>query len=249
MSSILPDLTGNPKGVMIKHGAVNNFLQSMKRYPGFNEDDNLLAVTTLSFDIAGLELYLPLISGGCVVIAGKTDTIDGKAIQSLIEKHNITVMQATPTTWKIMIDAGWKNTHGLKMLCGGEAFSKDLADKMLVRGGELWNMYGPTETTIWSSVKKIERDDSKVLIGYPIANTKFYVVDKNLRRVPIGVVGELLIGGKGLAEGYLKQGDLTQSRFIENFIDNDGYLYRTGDLVKFHSDGNIEFLGRNDFQV
>ena len=241
--------TGNPKGVMIKHGAVNNFLQSMKKHPGFNESDSLLAVTTVSFDIAGLELYLPLISGGCVVIADKAETIDGKALLNLIEKHNITVMQATPSTWKIMIDAGWKNTPGLKMLCGGEAFSKDLADKMLERGGELWNMYGPTETTIWSSVKKIERSDSKILVGHPIANTKFYVVDKNLSRVPIGVVGELLIGGKGLAEGYFNREDLTRSKFIENSIDSDGYLYRTGDLVKYHSDGNIEFLGRNDFQV
>ncbi len=241
--------TGNPKGVMINHGAVNNFLQSMKEHPGFNENDNLLAVTTLSFDIAGLELYLPLISGGCVVIADKADTIDGKALINLIEKHNITVMQATPSTWKIMIDAGWKNTPSLKMLCGGEAFSKDLAYKMLERGGELWNMYGPTETTIWSSVKNIKLDESRVLIGKPIANTKFYVVDKNLSRVPIGVVGELLIGGKGLAGGYFNREDLTRSKFIENSIDSDGYLYRTGDLVKYHSDGNIEFLGRNDFQV
>ena len=241
--------TGNPKGVMIKHGAVNNFLQSMKKHPGFNENDNLLAVTTLSFDIAGLELYLPLISGGCVVIADKAETIDGKALINLIEKHNITVMQATPSTWKIMIDAGWKNTPSLKMLCGGEAFSKDLACKMLERGGELWNMYGPTETTIWSSVKNIKLDESRVLIGKPIANTKFYVVDKNLSRVPIGVAGELLIGGKGLAGGYFNREDLTRSKFIENSIDSDGYLYRTGDLVKYHSDGNIEFLGRNDFQV
>ena len=241
--------TGNPKGVMITHSAVNNFLQSMKRYPGFNEDDNLLAVTTVSFDIAGLELYLPLISGGCVIIADKTDTIDGKALLNLIVKHNVTVMQATPSTWKIMLDAGWKNTPWLKMLCGGEAFSKDLADKMLERGGELWNMYGPTETTIWSAIKKIERKHSKTLIGLPIANTKFYVVDKNLKCVPIGIAGELLIGGKGLASGYFNRKDLTQDKFIPDFVKNDGYLYRTGDLVKYDSDGNIEFLGRNDFQV
>ena len=241
--------TGNPKGVMIKHIAVNNFLQSMKSYPGFNESDNLLAVTTVSFDIAGLELYLPLVTGGCVTIADKTETMDGKALLRLIEKHNITVMQATPSTWKIMLDAGWESTPGLKMLCGGEAFSKDLADKMLERGRELWNMYGPTETTIWSSVKKIERYDTKILIGHPIANTKFYVVDKDLKNVPIGVVGELLIGGKGLASGYLNREDLTQNKFLQNFYGNDGFLYRTGDLVKYHPDGNIEFLGRNDFQV
>ena len=241
--------TGNPKGVMIKHSAVNNFLQSMKRYPGFNENDNLLAVTTLSFDIAGLEIYLPLISGACVVIADKADTIDGKALLSLIEKNNVTVMQATPSTWKIMLEAGWENTPGLKMLCGGEAFSKDLADKMLERGGELWNMYGPTETTIWSSVKKIEKTDSKILIGHPIANTKFYVVDKDLKCVPIGIVGELLIGGKGLASGYLNRDNLTQNKFTQSFNNYDGYVYRTGDLVKFHPDGNIEFIGRNDFQV
>lgn len=241
--------TGNPKGVMIEYRAVNNFLESMKMNPGFGENDNLLAITTMSFDISGLEFYLPLISGGCLVIADKSDTVDGKALLKLISKHNITVMQATPSTWKIMIESGWKRTPNLKMLCGGEAFSKDLASKILERGDELWNMYGPTETTIWSSVNKINKYDSKILIGRPIANTKFYVVDKALNRVPIGVAGELLIGGKGLARGYLNNEELTQKNFIQVLGISEEYLYRTGDLVKYHLDGNIEFLGRSDFQV
>jgi bacillaene biosynthesis, polyketide synthase / nonribosomal peptide synthetase PksJ/BaeJ len=242
--------TGNPKGVMIGHHSVVNFLQSMSTKPGFTENDILLAVTTISFDIAGLELFLPLISGGQIVIAGKEDTVDGKSLLNIIDNQKITVLQATPSTWKIMLEADWGKTPKLKMLCGGEAFSKDLADKILDKGNELWNMYGPTETTIWSSVNKIEKDDKEVLIGVPIANTQFYIVDKYLNPVPIGVAGELLIGGEGLARGYWGRKELTEEKFVMKPIFNETRrLYRTGDLVRYRPNGSIEFLGRIDFQV
>lgn len=242
--------TGNPKGVMIENQAFLNFLYSMSKHLGFYKNDVLLAVTTISFDIAGLELFLPLINGGQVVIAAKSDTFDGKAILDLIAHNKVNYLQATPSTWKMMLETGWKMTPDLKMLCGGENYSKELADKMLESGYELWNMYGPTETTIWSSVHKIERGDRKVLIGAPIANTQFFVVDKNLNPVPIGVAGELLIGGVGLARGYLGRKELTEEKFIvKSFFNKSRRLYRTGDIVRYHSDGKIEFLGRTDSQV
>ena len=242
--------TGKPKGVMLEHSAVVNFLISMKNEPGLTQDDILLAVTTISFDIAVLELFLPLITGAKVVIASKDEAIDGNLLLKLIEQCKATVLQATPATWKLMIEAAWENTPNLKMLCGGEPLSRNLANMMLVRGGELWNMYGPTETTIWSSVEKIEPGNAPILIGPPIANTQFYVVDKEMEPVPIGVSGELLIGGDGLARGYLNRPNLTADRFIKNpFSNSDSRIYRTGDLARFRPNGVVEFLGRLDFQV
>ena len=242
--------TGKPKGVMIEHRSVVNFLFSMQKEPGFTEDDVLMAVTTISFDIAVLELFLPLITGGKIVIASNSETIDGNLLMALIERTNATVMQATPATWKLMIEAGWEKTPNLKMLCGGEPLPRDLANKMLERGGELWNMYGPTETTIWSSVQKIEAGNDPILIGPPIANTQFYVVDKEMEPVPIGVAGELLIGGDGLSRGYLNRSNLTAERFIKNpFPNSHARIYRTGDLARFRPNGEVEFLGRLDFQV
>src|SRR2546430_973532 len=149
-----------------------------------------------------------------------------------------------------MIEAGWEKTPALKMLCGGEALPRELANRLLERGGKLWNMYGPTETTIWSSVQRIEPGNDPILIGPPIANTQFYIVDKEMEPVPIGVAGELLIGGDGLSRGYLNRPDLTAERFIENpFSQTASCLYRTGDLARFRSNGTVEFLGRLDFQV
>jgi amino acid adenylation domain-containing protein len=242
--------SGKPKGVMIEHIAVVNFLTSMQNIPGINDKDILLAVTTISFDISVLELFLPLVTGAKVVIAGKNEVVDGNLLLNLIKKTGTTILQATPSTWKLMIEAGWKRTASLKMLCGGEALPKDLATKMLERGKELWNMYGPTETTVWSSVKKIEKGPDPIFIGPPVANTQFYVVDKNMQPVPIGVSGELLIGGLGLARGYLNRPELNKEKFIKNpFSDLSPRLYRTGDLVRYLSNGDIEFLGRTDFQV
>jgi aspartate racemase len=241
--------TGQPKGVMIEHRSIVNFLLSMKTKPGISANDFLLAVTTISFDIAALELFLPLISGAKIYLANKIQAGDGYLLKKIIDKMNISIIQATPATWKLLIEAGWGKTPGLKMLCGGEAFSHDLAIQLLERGESLWNMYGPTETTVWSSVNKIE-NNSSVLIGPPISNTRFYIVDKFNQITPIGVPGELLIGGAGIARGYLKRESLNAEKFISDKISGNGErLYRTGDLVKYNPDGNIQFLGRLDFQV
>jgi amino acid adenylation domain-containing protein len=242
--------TGRPKGVMIEHRSAVNFLTSMQKEPGFNENDVLLAVTTVSFDIAAMELLLPLITGGMVVMARKDEVVDGHLLLKLIERRGVTTLQATPATWKLLIDAGWRSTPRLRMLCGGEPLPRELANQMLKRGGELWNMYGPTETTIWSSVQKIELGSDPVLIGPPIANTQFYIVDRKMQPVPIGVPGELLIGGDGLSRGYLNHADLSAERFVVSpFINSGCRVYRTGDLARFRSNGAIEFLGRLDFQV
>ena len=242
--------TGNPKGVIIEHKSLVNFLLSMKQRPGISPEDVLLAVTTISFDIAGLEIFLPLISGAKVILASKKVAGNGKLLNQLILKNKVSILQATPSTWKLLIDAGWDKTPGLKMFCGGEAFSKGFAESLLERGKELWNMYGPTETTIWSSVNKIEPNDAEIYIGKPIANSEFYVVDKDLNPVPIGVAGELLIGGAGLARGYLNNGELTSEKFLPDHIKgSSGKLYRTGDRVKYNKSERIQFLGRLDYQV
>lgn len=239
--------TGRPKGVEISHEALGNFLHSMKLEPGLCEDDVLLAVTTLSFDIAGLELWLPLICGARTVIAERKTAVDGRALIDIIEKQSITVLQATPITWHLLIESGWKGGKRLKALCGGEAFPPDLADELHSRCKEVWNMYGPTETTVWSTCEKLEKGEP-ITIGRPIGNTQIYIVNKQFEMQPVGVAGELLIGGKGLAKGYLNRPDLTEERFINNPF-GMGRLYRTGDLAKRNDDGTIECLGRMDHQV
>lgn len=243
--------TGKPKGVQIPHRPVVNFLLSMLRAPGLTKEDRLLSVTTLSFDIAVLELFLPLITGARVIIVPKEVTLDGKLLLERLVNRKVTAMQATPSTWRLLIEAGWKDQVKLKMMCGGEALPRDLANQLIERGKELWNMYGPTETTIWSAVNKIENTGGPVVIGPPIANTQFYILDKNLQPVPIGVPGELHIGGEGLARGYFKKPELTSDKFIKNPFRNepDARMYKTGDLTRFLHDGTIEFLGRLDFQV
>jgi amino acid adenylation domain-containing protein len=242
--------TGKPKGVQITHRALVNFLESMSREPGLNGQDTLLAVTTLSFDIAGLELWLPLTRGAKVIIAPHETVLDGRALARLLESSGATIMQATPTTWRLLLETGWQGNPNLKILCGGEAWSSELANPLHGKCASLWNMYGPTETTIWSAACKIERDE-EVVIGSPIANTQFYVLDRNLQPVPVGVAGELWIGGDGLARGYLNRPELTTEKFRPNpFVMEPGArMYRTGDLARFRSDGKIEFLGRLDYQV
>ncbi len=242
--------TGKPKGVQIPHRAVVNFLASMRREPGLNAADALLAVTTLSFDIAGLELWLPLTAGARVVVASREDAADGVQLARLISESGATMMQATPVTWRLLLQSGWGGNPKLKILCGGEALAPDLAAQLVSLCGEVWNMYGPTETTIWSAACRVKRDEP-VVIGRPIANTDFYVVDQRLQPAPIGVPGELLIGGDGVARGYLNRPELTAEKFIANPFSAkpDARLYRTGDLVRYLPDGNIEFLGRMDFQI
>jgi amino acid adenylation domain-containing protein len=241
--------TGKPKGVEISHKAIVNFLLSMQREPGFTADDILLAVTTLSFDIAGLELYLPLITGGRVVIASREDTHDPSRLMKHLREAEITVMQATPATWRGLIQAGWTGTPNLKVLCGGEALPSDLAEELLSRCGELWNMYGPTETTVWSTVHKVTSGAGSVPIGHPIANTQLYVLNAQRGLTPQGVSGELYIGGDGLARGYLHRPELTEERFVPSPFEPGARLYRTGDLARWLSDGTVECLGRVDNQV
>jgi amino acid adenylation domain-containing protein len=243
--------TGKPKGVQIPHRALVNFLTTMSERPGFAADDVLLAVTTLSFDIAGLELYLPLVTGGLVVVAPQEATSDPRELARMIDMFGVTTMQATPTTWRMLVDSGWPGKVGLKALCGGEALPLALADALVERGLELWNMYGPTETTIWSTITPITTRGEPLTIGRPIANTTLHVLDEATQPVPVGVPGELHIGGAGLARGYRGRPDLTAERFIRHPLDSDrdARIYKTGDLVRYREDGEVEFLGRLDNQV
>ena len=242
--------TGTPKGVMIPRSALVNLLLSMAQIPGIRSTDTLLAVTTTSFDISILELLLPLVSGARSVIATSSQAADAKELLRLIQKHDVTVMQATPATWHLLLESGWEGKADLRIFCGGEALTSELAAKLLPRCQELWNMYGPTETTIWSSTERITSAD-KIFLGPPIANTQFYVLDDQHQPVAPGNCGELLIGGEGLARGYLKRPELTAEKFIAN--PNGGgtssRLYRTGDLVRCRPEGTLEFLGRLDQQV
>jgi amino acid adenylation domain-containing protein len=240
--------TGRPKGVQIPHHAVVNFLQSMRREPGLTAADVLLAITTLSFDIAGLELLLPLTTGAKVVVVPREIAMDGSELAGLLQASGATVMQATPATWRLLLAAGWQGSPTLKILCGGEPLPPDLAQDLLPRCAELWNMYGPTETTIWSTCTRVRKPDD-VHIGRPIANTEIYILDPHLNPVPIGVPGELMIGGHGLARGYLNRPELTAEKFIPHPFKREARLYRTGDLAKYLPAGNIVCLGRLDFQV
>jgi amino acid adenylation domain-containing protein len=241
--------SGRPKGVMVEHRALINFLRSMQTEPGFTADDVLVSVTTVSFDIAGLEIFLPLVSAAKLVIATKPETLDGHLLLDLLRRSEATVLQATPSTWKLLLDAEWNGAPDLKMLCGGEPLPQTLAEALITRGRELWNMYGPTETTIWSSALRLA-PDAPVLIGPPIANTRFYVVDQYLEPAALGVPGELLIGGDGLARGYLGRDDLTSERFTTwSSGGSPERVYRTGDRVRLLPNGCYEFLGRLDFQV
>ena len=243
--------TGRPKGVQIIHRAVVNLLFSMREQPGLGAEDTLLAVTTLSFDIAALELFLPLVIGARVIVASRDVVVDGMALMETLTRTCTTVMQATPVTWRLLLTAGWQGNHLLKILCGGEALPLELAQLLLPKVASLWNLYGPTETTIWSSACEIKPGKEPISIGRPIANTQIYLLDGHLQPVPVGVPGELFIGGDGLARGYLNRPELTAERFIPHpFSDESGArLYRTGDLARYRVDGTIEHLGRLDFQV
>ena len=242
--------TGEPKGVEIRHRNLANILSAMAREPGFTPRDKLLAVTTISFDIAALELFLPLVAGGQVEVAQASELRDGFALRRRLERSRATVMQATPSTWAMLIEAGWSSNRGLRVLCGGEAVTPALADGLVMRAKEVWNVYGPTETTIWSSYDRIQ-SGHPITIGRPIANTQFYVVDGSGHTVPIGVPGELLIGGGGLARGYLRRTELTAEKFIANpfSCEPGARLYKTGDLVRRLPGGAVEYLGRLDHQI
>ncbi len=242
--------TGKPKGVQVTHGAVVNLLTSAGRTLNFKSDDKLLSVTTLSFDIAALEIFLPLISGGQLILATHETTVDGIKLADLIESSQATVMQGTPTIWRLLIESGWTGNQELRILCGGEALSRTLADALLSRADEVWNFYGPTETTIWSTAWKVI-PDAPIAIGRPLANTQLYILDNQLQPVPVGVAGELHIGGDGLARGYLGRPELTTAKFIANPFsqDHESRLYKTGDWARYQPDGTVQCLGRIDQQV
>ena len=243
--------TGNPKGVEISHQALTNFLISIKNKQDFQSHDILYSITTYSFDISILEFFAPLISGAGVFIASKEKLDNMALLKEEFEYINPTIIQATPSFYQMLFDAGWKGNKNLKILCGGENLNKSLAEKLLMNSKVLWNMYGPTETTVWSSAKKIEKPSDVSNIGTPINNTQIYIVDKNLNRVPKNVIGRIFIGGDGLAKGYYKNQELTRKKFISNpFLSTkSAEIYETGDLGRWNEDGEIEFFGRNDFQV
>ena len=243
--------TGKPKGVEIPRGALTNLLWSMRDWLALGERDCLLAVTTISFDIAGVDMWLPLLVGARLVIASRDEAVDGEALCKKLDKESITFLQATPVTWRLLFAAGWRGKADLQAVSTGEALPQDLAVALEPVVQRLWNLYGPTETTIWSTGYGVRDGNVPVLIGRPVANTECYVLDENRRPVPMGVVGELYIGGDGLARGYLGRPELTAEKFVPNpFGTQPGArMYRTGDLVRYQSDGNLVCLGRSDHQV
>jgi amino acid adenylation domain-containing protein len=241
--------TGAPKGVVVTHGNAVAFLSAMAAEPGCGPGDTLLSVTTPSFDIFGLEIFLPLTTGGRVVLAGRDDATDGGRLSELIARERVTMMQATPAIWRLLCDAGWAGDGRLKMLCGGEALPPALAGSLISRGGPLWNLYGPTETTIWSTVARLADAGPPVPIGKPIGNTRVYVLDPGMRPVPIGIRGEIVIAGAGVARGYLGAPALTAQRFVPDPFRQGGRMYRTGDLGQWLPDGQLEYLGRADGQL
>jgi amino acid adenylation domain-containing protein len=243
--------TGKPKGVMIENQSLVNFLVAMADVLKFTADDSILALTTFSFDISYLEMYLPLTKGGKVIVASRTSAMDGFLLQAMIDNYRPSFMQATPATWQLLIDCGWKNKENITILTGGEAISETLKESLTTLSDQkVWNLFGPTETTIWSTIKEL-RTGEKVTIGKPINNTQTYILDERLQIVPIGVKGELCIGGDGVGRGYLNREELTREKFVENpFVSQSASkLYKTGDVARWLPDGNIEYLGRVDSQV
>jgi amino acid adenylation domain-containing protein len=244
--------TGRPKGVQLTQRALINLLTSMQKLLGVTKQDVWLAVTSLSFDIATLELCLPLLTGGRVVLVSRETAADGAVLSVCLRECGASIMQATPASWRMLVEAGWTGNGRLKILCGGEALKRELAHALMARcdGGIVWNGYGPTETTIYSLLSVVE-DEGRITIGRPLANTQVYVLDAHMQPVPVGVAGELYIGGDGLARGYLKRPELTAERFIPDpfSMASGARMYRTGDLARYLRDGAIEYVGRNDFQV
>jgi amino acid adenylation domain-containing protein len=243
--------TGQPKGVMVPRRALNNLLCSVRDWFHFGPRDVLLALTTIAFDIAGVDVWLPLLVGARMLMVDRGTAMDEQLLRDIIQREDVTFLQGTPAIWKLLIDSGWQGKADLQAVCTGEAMPKDLAAKLVPLVACLWNMYGPTEATIWSTGYMFSSSDDPILIGRPIANTQIYILDEYLAPTPIGVPGELYIGGDGLADGYLHQPELTADRFVADPFSNrsGARLYKTGDLARYRSDGNIECLGRNDDQI
>jgi amino acid adenylation domain-containing protein len=243
--------TGKPKGVRVPQRAVVNFLEAMRDAPGLRIDARLAAVTTLSFDIAVLELLLPLAAGAEIVLVSREDAGDGVALRALLERHRVDTMQATPATWRLLLESGWRGGPQWTALCGGEALPADLAEALLPRVGALWNMYGPTETTVWSTCLQIQAGQGDILVGRPIANTRVHILDSNGAERPIGAVGEIIIAGAGVTLGYHARPELTAEKFVPDprAPGADATMYRTGDLGRWRSDGWLQHLGRLDQQI
>jgi amino acid adenylation domain-containing protein len=245
--------TGKPKGVCVPHRAVANLMQTMQREPGITAEDRLAAVTTLSFDMAVPEVMLPLAAGAEIVIVQREVAMDGNRLRTLLESESITILQATPGMWRLLLDAQWSGARGFRAWIGAEPVPADLSLELLDRSSELWNLYGPTETTVWSTVWRMERPRIAargVSIGRPMANTGVWILDNNLQPCPIGVPGEICISGMGVTLGYLDRPELTAERFVTTAIDGvDTLIYRSGDRGRWRNDGLLEHMGRFDFQV
>jgi amino acid adenylation domain-containing protein/thioester reductase-like protein len=242
--------TGKPKGVMVPHRALSNFLRAMQRAPGLRTGDVVLALTSLAFDIAALELLLPLCVGATIVVAPQAWQLDGAALSRGLAASAVDVVQATPTMWQMLLATSAPRLAGLRALCGGEAMPPTLARELLSRAAEVWNLYGPTETTIWSTVHRLAEPDACVSLGRPIDNTAIYLLDADGAQVAVGAPGELYIGGAGVARGYLGQPALTAERFVPDpFAGSGARMYRTGDLARVADTGELELIGRGDQQV
>jgi amino acid adenylation domain-containing protein len=243
--------TGKPKGVQVTHRSLTNFIHAMSQAPGIRRSDRVLSVAPISFDIAAMDMFLPLCFGSELVIASRDEAMDPFRLARLLKEHDITLMQATPATWRMLVTTGWKGKRNLRTLSGGEALPRELADDLLHLGSELWNCYGPTETTIWSSVLRLKPEPGIVPVGPPIANTTFYVMDEAGQPVPQGVPGELYIGGLGVSPGYVNRPELTAQRFVPDPFSSipGATLFRTGDLVRLRDGNEFEFFGRLDHQI
>jgi amino acid adenylation domain-containing protein len=242
--------TGKPKGVQIAHHSLVNLMYSLRKAPGITADDKMLAVATISFDIAGVDIYLPLSVGAEIVLADALTAKDGRALLDIVRAQNVTILQATPYTWRMMLEIGWDEYLPIKVFCGGEAMAKDLAERLLPKSKEVWNMYGPTETCIYSIIKHVT-DANDITIGWPVDNTQVYILDEEKNNLTNGEIGEIYIGGAGVAWGYLNRPDLTDERFIKDPFSTvpGAMIYKTGDLAKVKDDGDIVYLGRIDHQV
>lgn len=240
--------TGVPKGVRISHGSLSNLTKSMIETPGISRNDRVLAVTTYSFDISIVELLCPLAAGACVVLFDESTLSDPSHVILQLDHHPVTIIQGTPSFFTTLLNSGWNGDKDVKILCGGERLGHAIARSLLDRSAQLWNMYGPTETTIWSSIHRILTEDECDCIGGPIANTSIYILNKDAQEVPIGTEGYIHIGGDGLAEGYHLDQNLTDEKFsIHPRIGKR--LYLTGDIGLWNPDGKIKFIGREDSQV
>ena len=246
--------TGRPKGVMVEHAQVVNFLNSMRQAPGMTAKDCIASVTTLSFDIAALEIFLPLVTGARLVLTSRAVASDARLLAAHVAEAQATVMQATPATWQMLLSGEWDGRSALKVLCGGEPLPAELSEELRRRSGSIWNLYGPTETTIWSCCGQLTESVGRGAvepIGRPIANTRIYILDTRLQPAPIGVNGEIHIGGAGVSRGYLYQPHITAERFIADPFSSNSQArtYRTGDLGRWRPDGTIEYAGRTDQQI